>query len=115
MTSYYVEMTFDMGGPFDDEMESHLDEVAEEFANLSDVDGDVGVNTESGRVDLCMTVNAADRSEALMRAFTAARTAVHAAGGATSSWDGWLPKLLEDDDYQSSVKPSTWLQRDCPA
>jgi hypothetical protein len=53
-----------------------------------------------------MTVTADDRPAALMKAFVAARTAVHAAGGATGKWDGSLRKLLDADEYRSSVTPS---------
>ncbi|OBG92658.1 hypothetical protein A5697_06935 [Mycobacterium sp. E3251] len=101
-----------MGAPFDEAAEAHFDEVAEAFAGLTDVDGDVGVHLKEGRVDLCMTVNADDRPGALFKAFVAARTAVHAAGGGTSEWDSWLPTLLDADDYRSSVSLS---HKDCPA
>jgi hypothetical protein len=108
MTSYYVEMTFEMGPQQDQQgFERHLDDVAEAFAQVADVDGDVGADLAAGRVDLCMTVNAPDRQGALMTAFVAARTAVHTAGGVTGTWDGWLQKLLDADEYRSSVAPST--------
>ncbi|CQD10574.1 hypothetical protein BN000_02182 [Mycobacterium europaeum] len=111
MTSYYVEFSFDMGQPVDEALEAHLDDVAEALAAIADVDGDVGVDLKAGRVDLCMTINAENRDEASMKAFVAARTAVHAAGGQTGSWDGWLPELLEADKYRSMVTPSS-LGRD---
>lgn len=107
MTSYHVEMTFELGHPFDEAVQAHLDDVAEAFSSITDVDGDVGADIEAGRVDLCMTVNAKDRPEALVKAFVAARTAVHTAGGQTGAWDGWLPKLLEADEYRTSVTPSS--------
>ena len=106
MTSYYVELVFYMESPFSVEQEAHFDEVAEVLANLADVDGDVGVDAGAGRVELCMTLEAADRAEALRLAFSAARTAVHTAGGATHGGDGWLDRLLESDNYRSSVIPS---------
>lgn len=52
-----------MGGPFDADAEAHFDEVAEAFAKLTNVDRDVGVDLEKG---LCMTVEADDRSDALV-------------------------------------------------
>jgi hypothetical protein len=107
MTSYYVEFIFDMGGPFDEATETHLDEVAEAFLTITDVDGDVGVNLKARRVELCMTLDAADRPEALLKAFVAARTAVHAAGGGTATWDGWLRRMLDDDEFTSSVSRSS--------
>jgi len=114
MTSYYIEMTFNMGGPLNERMQAHLDDVAEAFAEITDVDGDVGVDIEAGRVDLCVTVSAEDRAKAVMKAFVAARTAVHTAGGLTAGWDGWLPKLLDADEYTTSVTLSSLTQR-CPA
>lgn len=106
MTSYYVEFSFDVSVPFSAEDEAHLDEVAAAFADLDGVDGDVGVDSGSGRVELCMTVQAVNRQEALLAAFTAARTAVHAAGGVTRTWDGWLDSLLDSDNYRSSISRS---------
>jgi hypothetical protein len=103
MTSYYTEFIFETGQPFGEEMEEHIDAVAEALGEIGDVYGDVGINMEKGRIDLCITVNAEDRPEALLKAFTAARTAVHAAGGNTGSWDGWLQKQLDSDEYRSSV------------
>ena len=106
MTSYYVEFVFDMGAPFAADAEDHFDEIAAAFADLAGIDGDVGVDCGAGRVELCMTLEAVDRQEALLAAFAAARTAIHAAGGATSGWDGWLDRLLESDNYRSSITPS---------
>lgn len=106
MTSYYVELIFNTDGEFDDEMEAHLDLIAEAFAEIADVDGDVAAHPKAGRVELCMTVDAIDRNDAMMKAFIAARTAVHAAGGGTATWDGWLPRLLDADKFTSSVSRS---------
>jgi len=105
MASFYVEMTFAIGTPFDDAMLAHIDQVADAFAGLGDVDGDVGVDVVGGRVDLCMTLTADNPPDALLKAFTAARTAVHTAGGHTGSWDG-LGKLLDAAQYRSSVEPA---------
>lgn len=117
MNSYYVQLTLDMGQPEDrDVFEAHLDDVAEAFADITDVDGDVGVDLESGRVDLCMTVTAPSLADALGRAVTAARTAVHTAGGQTPGWDGLLKTLLDNDEYLLSSAPSSWGHRaDCSA
>jgi hypothetical protein len=117
MPSFYVELSFDDGrGHFDDAMLAHFDDVADAFADLSDVDGDVGVDTAAGRVELCMTLTADNPPEALKKAFIAARTAVHTAGGHTGTWDGWLEKMLEEAQYRSSVAPSEWARTaDCPA
>ncbi|CCK57095.1 Conserved protein of unknown function (part1) [Mycobacterium canettii CIPT 140070008] len=40
---------------------------------------------------------------------------MHTAGGATGTWDNWLPKLLESDSYRWSVTPSSSTRGDCPA
>lgn len=106
MTSYYVELSFDMRGPFSSDAEDHFDQVAAALMDLDGVDGDVGVDSGAGRVDLCMTLEAVDRAEALHKAFVAARTAVHTAGGATHGWDGWLDRLIDSDSYRSSITPS---------
>ncbi|WP_324666438.1 Hypothetical protein MUW33_2781 [Mycobacterium canetti] len=107
MSSYYVEMTFEMGAQHDRAgFEAHLDDVAEAFTEITDVDGDVGANLATGRVDLCMTLAAADHVEALSKAVTAARTAIHTAGGRTPGWDSLLEKLLDDEAYVMRAAPS---------
>jgi hypothetical protein len=113
MTSYYVEMTFAMGADRPG-LETHLDDVAASLAELPDVDGDIGANLATGHVDLCMTLSAADRYEALTKALTSARTAIHAAGGHTPGWENLLGRLLDNDDYAIELTPSTWSDR-CPA
>jgi hypothetical protein len=113
-TSFYVELSFDDGGgPLSDAMLAQLDDVADAFADLDNVDGDVGADVATGRVQLCMTLTADNPPEALYKAFIAARTAVHTAGGHTGTWDSWLEKMLNEAQYRSSVAPSTWA--DCPA
>jgi hypothetical protein len=103
MTSYYTEFIFETGQPFSEAMEEQIDVVAEALARLTDVDGDVGIDMDKGRIDLCITVNADDRAQALLKAFAAARTAVHTAGGHTGTWDGWLQEKLDSDEYRSSM------------
>lgn len=69
--------------------EKHLDDIAEAFSELTDVDGDVGADFGKGQIELCMTVRAADEQEALDKVVMAARTVVHAAGGRWKmSWTG---------------------------
>lgn len=117
MGSYYIEMTFDLGAPEDAEgFEAHLDGVAAAFAEIETVDGDVGADLETGRVDLCMTVPSDSRVDALSTAVIAARTAIHAAGGGTPGWDNLLARLLDEDDYLVRSAPSEWTaRRHCPA
>lgn len=110
--SFYVEMTFGDGGPVTDITLANLDDVAEAFADLDDVDADVGADVDAGRVQLCMTLKADNPPEALLKALAAARSAAHAAGGSTCTWDGWLEKMLDNAQYRSSVAPSSWA--DCP-
>jgi hypothetical protein len=109
VTSYYVEMTVAIN--VDDDrsgLEAHLERVAEAFEDFTDVVGDVGVDFATGRIDFCMTVSADDETDALGKAVSAARTAVHTAGGQTAGWDGLLAQVLESHQYRSSVVPSTW-------
>jgi len=112
MSSYYIEFRFDMGPQQDSaEFESHLDDVAEALTELSDVDGDIGGSLDAGRVDLCITVEADSRADAITRALSAARSAIHTAGGHTGGWDGWFSKLLDNDDYALTSTPSDWASR----
>lgn len=111
MTSYYVELTFELGKPDDaDVFDAHVDDVAEGFANLTgdlaDVDGDVGSDLETGRVDLCMTLTSESYVEAMTKAVAAARTAIHAAGGSTRGWEKMLSKMLANEDYRMKARPS---------
>lgn len=111
MSSYYVELTFELGVPSDrDEFDSHLDQVAEAFdtltGDLADVDGDVGVNLATGRVDLCMTLTSGSYVDAVTKAVAAARTAIHTAGGATPGWEQMLAAMLAAEDYRMKARPS---------
>lgn len=117
MGSYYIELTFELGAPDDAlGLEAHLDEVAAAFAAIETVDGDVGADLETGRVDLCMTVPSDSRVDALSTAVIAARTAIRAAGGGTPGWDDLLTKLLDEDEYLVRSAPSEWsARRHCPA
>lgn len=119
MSGFYVEMTFDLGAPQDEgarsDLEAHLDDVAAAFCDL-DVDGDVGADLAAGRIDLCMTLDAANRMDALTCAVSAARTAIHAAGGATPGWEKMLTELLDADMYSLRSEPSAWGKSSlCPA
>ncbi|MGP4056630.1 hypothetical protein ACTWP6_17700 [Mycobacterium sp. 4D054] len=112
MNSYYIEFRFGMG-PQEDRVgfESHLDDVADAFADIPDVDGDVGADLDAGRVDVCVTVNAESRADAIAKALAAARTAIHTAGGHTPGWDGMLGKLLDNDEFALTSAPSDWAGR----
>lgn len=50
-------------------------------------DQDLSVDFGSGTVTFSMTVDAADEVRALRTAMTAARSALHAAGGGTPGWE----------------------------
>lgn len=107
MSSYYIELTFELGKPDDQHgFEAHLDNVAEAFAELTDVDGDVGADLESGRIDLCMTLQSNNPGDAVTKAVTAARTAVHAAGGSTPGWEQMLSEMLASEQYQMKARLS---------
>ena len=107
MNSYYVELTFELGAPAGVEaFDAYLDEVAEAFAALADVDGDISVDLRTGRVDLCMTLSAASQPAAVVRAVAAARTAVHAAGGCATGCEHLLAQMLTDDRYRMKALPS---------
>lgn len=108
MKSYSVQVTMLMNEPITAEGETHLDDVADAFTGIADVDGDVGMNVATGQVDLCMTLTADSPADAIAKAIVTARHAIHAAGGGTQGWDGMIPKLLEAEEFQSTVTPSTW-------
>lgn len=112
MSSYYIELRFDMGPQQDRAgFDAHLDEVGDALADTPDVDGDVGADLDAGRVDICITVEADNRADAMAKALSAARSAIHTAGGHTPGWDGWLSKLLDNDDYALTSAPSDWATR----
>jgi hypothetical protein len=110
VNSYSVRLTMLLDEPINDEVEAHLDAVAEAFTEITDVDGDVGMNVAKGQVDLCMTLEAENTADAIAKAIVSARTAIHTAGGNTPGWDGMIPKLLETEEFQSTVTPSAWRQ-----
>ncbi len=79
-------------GQVDGELESHLDRVMEELLKLETsnetvADPSVGANFDTGEVEIDLLVEAASVPDALMVGLIYIRTAVHAAGGHTGSWD----------------------------
>lgn len=102
-------MVFELGTHGDRAgFEKHVDALADALAEVPDVDGDVGANLDTGRVELCMTLPADNRVDALGKAVVAARTAIHTAGGQTPGWEGYLVKLLDNEEYALASAPADW-------
>jgi hypothetical protein len=71
-------------------LSAEVERVMEELTELPEAaDPFVGVDLETGEVDIALTVEAEDPLEAHSKAATLIRTAIHAAGGGTPGWDHW--------------------------
>lgn len=76
-------------------LELHLGHVMEEFARLDACNEDmsdptIGADVSTGQVDVQLEIEAVSPSSAVDSALALLRTAVHAAGGFTGSWDANL-------------------------
>jgi hypothetical protein len=83
----------------DEDVESHLDQVMTELLELQAEDPSIDVALDERRVSLAVAVEASNPLEAIDRASSFIRAAIHAAGGATPDWptadDGaWSIRLI---------------------
>lgn len=70
------------------EFDSIFDLIADAADALTGMDADAGANTAARTIDLCMTFTGSDdQSDAIAKAISAARTALHTAGMHTPGWD----------------------------
>lgn len=75
----------------------HLNAITAELLEIG-VSGGVLFDRARGRAALVLDVEAEDHVDAMQLALTAARTAIHAAGGATPGWERMAARALEDLD-----------------
>jgi hypothetical protein len=104
MNSYYVELRYFITGASPDALDAHTDAMmAALLVEPGLTDPDVGVNFETGAVDVCVNVSADDQPGALRDAMVAIRSAAHSAGAATAGWDNALPEV------SSRVRPTAMV------
>jgi hypothetical protein len=72
-----------------DRLEAQLDQVMEELIRLGVADPAIGGALATGEVEISITVDASTPEEAIPKAMSTLRTALHAAGIATPGWPGW--------------------------
>jgi hypothetical protein len=72
-----------------DRLEVQLDQVMEELIRLGVADPAIGGTLATGEVEISITVAAPTPEEAVPKAMSTLRTALHAAGIATPGWPGW--------------------------
>ena len=90
MTQYFTVQQVKCTGP--DGCESRLEPLMDALLDLEDADEtitdpDIAADTSVGRVDVQMTVEAADTLEAAVKARTVLRSAIHAIGDSTPGWE----------------------------
>lgn len=76
----------------------HLNHVIEELTAIG-VTGGVLFDQDRRYAALVLDMPGDDHADAVHRAFTAARTAIHAAGGATPGWEATIARVLESLDF----------------
>jgi hypothetical protein len=69
-----------------DRLEMQLDRVMEELIRLGVEDPAIGGTLSTGEVEISITVEAESLEDAVPKAMTALRAAIHAADGATPGW-----------------------------
>lgn len=68
------------------QLEAQLDRVMEELVRLGVEDPAIGGTLTSGEVEISITVDAESLEEAMPKAVTVLRAAIHAAEGSTPGW-----------------------------
>ena len=105
MSHYYVEVQFRYEGASPEQLNQLADVLMDALMvepNL--IDPDVGMNLETGTVDVCVAVEEDDQPGALQTALVAVRSAVHASGGNTAGWEDGSEQII-----RSTVRPSAML------
>lgn len=75
-------------GETTDDLDSHFDAVADEFhADKGITDQSMAYNLTRGRMSFEMVIQAEDVLEALSKAYSHVRSAIHGAGGDTPGWE----------------------------
>jgi hypothetical protein len=67
-------------------LEPQLDGIMEELCRLEVTDPWIGATLSRGEIEVTLAVEAPSFEEAVAKALTAVRTAIHAAGGGTPDW-----------------------------
>jgi hypothetical protein len=74
-----------------DHLEAQLDRVMEELVRLGVEDPAIGGTLTTGEVEISITVDAESLDEAVPKAISTLRTAIHAAEVSTPGWPGFGP------------------------
>jgi hypothetical protein len=80
---FHLEAGFTMTGGSVEARDEMTDRVMEELLKLKVDDPSIGGSLTSGKVRISLTIEASSKREAVRKADTLFRTAIHAAGGAT--------------------------------
>lgn len=96
MNRYYLELTVHLPGLDADQAEAAFEPLADAVYELVDVaDADLGARLAESEFDFTMFVDAEDEVAALTAGLAAVRTAIHAVGGATPSWEGHFETIQQ--------------------
>lgn len=94
----YLELIVKYEGIDHADADEAFDTIAEAFmASTGLIDPDLAMDTEAQTFAFCAQIpeDVTTEREALMRVITAARSALHACGGITASWDERVKYLIE--------------------
>lgn len=87
MSWFYIEFRLVFEGFSDAELERIFEDVADCLVDMSGMDADAALDLGERAVEMSMSLQADRAEDATTRAFSAARTAIHTAGGSTEGWE----------------------------
>jgi hypothetical protein len=95
MTTYYVEVHYRVRDADRETLDHHADKMLDVIGDEHGlIDPDLGLNYKKRTVDVCTMVEADNEGDALNRALTGVRSAVHRVGDATAGWERTADELM---------------------
>lgn len=108
MTRYWIEVGCEVrttSGDFESHFLAVMDALLDEPGAL---DPDIAAELATGKIKICMAVDAATSREALDRALLVTRSAIHQAGGFTPDWDKTSDgAFFVTDGFDARVRPAS--------
>lgn len=88
MTRYYVEVVYRLLQADREKLDTHAEKMLDVLNDEHGlIDPDLGMNYKRRTVDVCTMVDADNEGDALNKALTGVRSAVHRVGDSTPGWE----------------------------
>ena len=100
MNWFHIEFRLEFEDFSDTDLETIFEDAADCLADMDGMDADASLNLATRTIEMSMSINAERAEDAVTRAFAAARTAVHVAGGSTPGWE----KIISEQAMEMNLR-----------